>query len=124
MKENLLNKIQVEWKESLNQQDLFTRHHKRYDVKITYNGKYYCTEYQCNPTIKNNMKKDIIYCVWSDSNCYEYAQNIDDFQAELGYTLASELLNAYNGCRKANEKIHELFNNEELEELDNIFQDY
>lgn len=124
MKKNILNEIKVNYKKSINQEDTFTPSHTRFDVKITYNNKYMTTQYQCNTAYKNAMKKDILYCVLSDSNAYEYAQDIDDFQQEFGYEKASELLKAFNGCKEANKKIHELFNGKELKELETIFQDY
>lgn len=125
MKEkNILNEIKVEWRESLDQENKFTSCHTRFDVKITYNKKYMVTTYQCNTSYKNDMKKDILYCILMDASAYEYDSNIDDFQREFGYEKASELLKAFNGCKEAYEKVHKLFNKEELEQLNDIFQDY
>lgn len=121
---NILNEIKVEWKESLDQENKITSYHTRFDVKITHNKKYMLTTYQCNASYKNDMKKDILYCILMDASAYEYDSNIDDFQREFGYEKASELLKAFNGCKEAYKKIHELFNKEELEQLNDIFQDY
>lgn len=121
---NILNEIKVEWRESLDQENKFTSYHTRFDVKITYNKKYMVTNYQCNTSYKKNMKKDILYCILLDASAYEDNGNIDDFRREFGYENINELLKAFNGCREAYKKIHELFNKEELEQLDNIFQDY
>lgn len=122
----LLEKIKVGYKEDINQEDTFTSEHVRYNVMITYNKKYYECKYQCNPKYSKmeNMKKDIIYSVLTDANCYEYAQDIDDFQREFGYDKASDLLKAYNGCKEAYQALCKMFTNNELEELNAIFENY
>lgn len=122
----LLEKIKVEYRESINQEDTFTSEHVRYNVMITYNKKYYECSYQCNPKYQKieNMKKDIIYSVLTDANCYEYTQDIDDFQREFCYEKASELLKAYNGCKETYQALHKMFTNDELEELNAIFENY
>lgn len=100
---------------------------------------------------KNLNKEDALYCVLTDSYCYEDTRNIKDFlnafgydefdlypYIENGYTLADLYsfasgvdvdqlragLKAYRGCKRAFEKLHEIFTEKELEELQEEFQNY
>lgn len=67
---------------------------------------------------------DVIYCILSDMHCYEDSIDINDFAAQFGFEKISKCLKAYNGCKEASEKLHQLFTDEQLEKLQTIYQDY
>lgn len=117
-KEELLNKIYVNIKESPNQDNTFTNNHTRFDIKITYYKEDMYIEYQCNTNYKKPNKKDIIECVISDAQAYEYTQDIDDFAIEFGYEKIKDCINAYGLCKKTYNDLHRLFTKKELEILE------
>lgn len=112
----LTEKIALEVQKSLNQGGTFTNNHVRYNVRLDYNNKSYFTEYQ---TAQEIDKNDIIYCVLSDAQCYEYTRNIDEFMQEFGYNNGkiSEGIKAFEGCKKAFEELSKMFTNSEIEKL-------
>lgn len=124
MENNILDKIKITYQKSLNQNDTFTPYHTRFDVIMEYNGEIYETSYQCNYKTGQKLKKDIIYCLLMDADCFENCQDIDDFQMEFGYEKASELIKAYNGCKETYQAFKKIFNDKELEELRTIFKNY
>lgn len=72
-------------------------------------------------------KMDILNCVLMDANCYECTQNFSDFCSEFGYDEYEDRAKAnraYKGCKRAYERLNEMFTNEELERLQELFQDY
>lgn len=96
-------------------------------------------------------KKDVMYCLLADMGCYDYTRNIKDFLNEFGYdefelypyiengytindlySFASDKdvdqlrtgIKAYKESKRTYERLHEIFNNKELEELEKEFQDY
>lgn len=121
---NILNKIKVNYRESKNQDNKFTPYHTRFDVVVEYKGKKYKTDYQCNTSCNNDMEKDIVYCLLRDAEAFEYCQDIDDFQKEFGYDKVSDCIKAFEGCKKTYEEFQTMFDDEELEELKTIFEDY
>ena len=78
-------------------------------------------------------KMDILYCVLSDANCYEYTQDLKDFCLEFGYNEPDEFgyksrmtdgRKAYNACKRAHKRLNEIFTKTEIEKLQELFQDY
>lgn len=96
-------------------------------------------------------KKDVMYCLLADMGCYDYNRSIKDFLNEFGYdefelypyiengytmddlySFASDKdvdqlragIKAYKSCKRTYERLHEIFNSKELEELKKEFQDY
>ena len=101
---------------------------KKYFLELEYNNKKYDFDYtdsvynyKKNNALRND---DVIYCLLSDMNCFDSCIDIDDFANEFGYNKISELLNAYNGCKKTSEAMHEIFTDIELEQLQKEFEDY
>ena len=101
---------------------------QKYEVELLYNGNSYTTHFTDSVMAYREDKeldfKDVMYCLLSDANAYNTCEDIDDFQANFGYEKASELLKAYNGCKEVSEGLKRLFTEEELEELQEEFQDY
>lgn len=101
---------------------------KMYFLELEYNNKKYdfdftgsVYDYEHGNAFKSD---DALYGILMDLSAYDNTQNIDDFAAEFGYDKVSELLNAYNGCKKTSEALHEIFTDVELEQLKEEFQDY
>ena len=60
---NIIDKIEFNYNESENQENLFTSNHIKYDVSITYKQRTFTTTYQTAQDVK---KDDVIYCICSD----------------------------------------------------------
>lgn len=99
-------------------------------------------------------KEDALYSVIADSNCYESSRNEEDFLNEFGYNdnklytyykrgvslnnlynycytdnmkdveLLKTGLKAYRACKETSFALHNMFNKEEFEELQEEFQNY
>lgn len=69
---------------------------------------------------------DVLYAVFSDAFNYLDAGDIDDFQSAFGYTKASEMLEAYNGCRMVYTQVRNLGfeDNDLLHALDYLVEHY
>lgn len=60
---------------------------------------------------------DIMYCLLSDSNAYEFSRDEHEFMREFGYKSLNEAIKAYNACRKTYMQLRELFTQAELNAL-------
>lgn len=118
------NEVGFKCEESTNQQNTFSKMHTRFNITLSYNQQSITFDYQCNTTMTEPTKKDCLYCLLMDSSSYEYCENIDDFASEFGYEKVSECIEAFNGCKKNYQKLHKLFNNDEIEVLRCLFNDY
>lgn len=127
---------------------------RRYYIQLSYNGKefrfhFYDSIYNYQNNKKLN-KKDTIYAILTDSNCFESYRDCKDFLQEFGYDEfelyeSSKIYNknvmysmcaesdvdtlyngirAYNECKRTNKALKDMFTSEELEELQEEFQDY
>ena len=106
---------------------------RRYSIRLSYKGNdYRFTFHDSVHAWQNNTplnKKDVMYCILSDMGCYESSRDMEDFIYSFGYdnqdlTTYKEGMKAYKGCKKTSEKLHAIFNNDELEKLQDEFQDY
>ena len=96
---------------------------KLYNRRGTYTFTYHGSVYDyCNH--KRLDKLNVIYCVLMDASAYDNCRDIDDFASEFGYDTPSKLIKAYEGCEKASQALRRMFNSEELERLQDLFQDY
>ena len=59
-----------------------------------------------------------------DCQAYDDYTDIQDFADAFGYEKIKDLLKVYNGCKKTSEALHNIFDNDELEQLYTEFQDY
>ncbi len=106
----------------------------KYYLKLSYKGnEYKFTFHDSVDAYKNNTplnKKDVMYCILSDMGCYESSRDMKDFLYSFGYDDGNDLklykegMKAFEACKEASEKLHELFNNDELEQLQNEYMDY
>lgn len=72
-------------------------------------------------------KSDVLYGILADANYYEYTQNFSDFCSEFGYDEYEDRAKAnraFKGCKRAYERLNEMFTSEELKRLQELFQDY
>ena len=94
---------------------LFNGYTKFY-CTITYNGKKYSRNFQCNTSFSktNNktMKQDFLNCTFLDAFAYINNQNIYDFANELGYDYdenPKKIQRIYTACEKAYNKLYDMF---------------
>ena len=85
-----------------------------YRVTLTYNGK------KCSMVFNDNYRngsdiKDFIYSLLLDAAGYD---NVESFMREFGYKEYSQGKKIYNACKRQYEKLTRLFNEEEINELE------
>ena len=107
---------------------------RKYYIRLSYKGNdYKFTYHDSVHACENNTplnKKDVMYCVLSDMGCYESSRDMEDFIYSFGYDngnnlkLYKEGIKAFEGCKKTSEKLHAIFTDNELEQLQEEFQDY
>lgn len=130
-----INVLSSEVVESPFHKSTFSRvyHCRKYYLKLSYKGNdYKFTFHDSVNAWQNNLplnKKDVMYSILSDMGCYESSRDMEDFIYSFGYDnndLATykEGMKAFKGCKKTSEKLHELFNKDELEQLQNEYMDY
>lgn len=112
----MLEKIKFNYEVSDNQSNLFSMQHKRYECKISYNGKYYKFEYQCNPKYTMPNKNDCLESLSLDADIYAY-NTLESFMAEFGYNDIKEAKKIYGKCKKTCVALYKMFTDEELETL-------
>lgn len=108
---------------------LTNKPHWKYRIKISNRGR---TRYfDFNGSVHDYDKgiglneKDVMYCLISDMNAYEsYKNNLKGFCDAFGYENERIGLNAYNGCKTNSLKMRYLFNVDELNELQEEFENY
>ena len=125
--EKLLYELGCNYVKSIDTTDLFTPSHTKFNCELVNKKGAYKFDYQCNTNYTKPSKERLLACVISDSQCYESCivgediDNLEEFRLMFDYENVKELIKAYKGCKKAYEKIHKMFTNEEIEELYNYF---
>lgn len=108
-----------------------------YNVKLQVFNRSYNTVFN-NSQVEGRKipnPEGILYCTLSDARCYDDTRNFKDFCDEFGYdewgeTRYGEIcenkqaLRAYNACQRTYEALHRLFTSEQIEQLEEVFQDY
>ena len=90
-----------------------------YKIFISYNGHWAWFTFHDNFENKSTLK-DWLYCLVLDMNSYEFSRDEYEFAREYGYDDMSEARKIYRACEKTAEKLHKLFNDSELEILNQI----
>lgn len=94
-----------------------------YSVVLKYNGNSITMLFHDN--YKNESgKDDFLYALLMDAFAYEDNQNVEDFMLEFGYEDIEQATKIYKACEKQYNKLHRLFTEEEIEELQNEFEDF
>ena len=115
-----LSEIKMNYQRSLDQQEkLLSKDHIKYEVKISYKDKTFIVPFQCNKKDRPS-KKDVLSCLLSDMMAYNEYTDIDEFQRVFGYEKVSECLEVFQGCKTNSERMHSMFTEEELTELDRL----
>lgn len=125
LKERIENNVGFRYEKSINQSNLFTLNHTRFDIVLLYKKKKIEFEYQCNAIFMKPTEKDCLYALLSDANCHSDSDgDIGNFRCEFGYEKASECIKAFNGCKENYHKLHSLFTDEEIQVLNEFYEDY
>lgn len=124
----MIEEIIFDFKKAEEQTDLFTPHHVKYDCFIEYNDKAISVPFQCNPKYRKVTKERVLGCVLSDIRTIVEGYDWADFLYEFGYNENPEAMRkgikAYDGILTENLRMHNLFTNEELLELEEELEDY
>ena len=67
---------------------------------------------------------NILYCIISDAQSYEYNEYFEDFCNEFGYTDIDKPKKIYNGCKRAYENLTETFGYEGYKTLRDLTYNY
>ena len=122
--------IKFQYSRAANQTaNMFSSEHTKFNCKMTYNGKAYQSVYQCNVSYSdmNNIKVDFLSCVFADMSCYDCSRDEQDFASNIGldyWENRAEVNRCYNACKRASERMNEIFDCEELESLKTFFNNY
>lgn len=128
--EKIFEDIKFQYSRSANQTaNMFSPEHTKFSCKMTYNGKSYQSNYQCNENYSDmdNIKVDFLSCVFADMSCYDCSRNEQDFASNIGldyWENRAEVIRCYNACKRASERMNEIFDCEELESLKTFFSNY
>ncbi len=126
--EKIIDRIKFNYIEADEQKDLFSPSHMLYKCRITYGGRRFTFPYQCNPDYKTPNKKDCLYAIFSDADCYEMAADVDDFLQELGYADSLKDIRrgekAYKSCRRTAAALDRIFTSDEREAMNEFFREY
>ena len=96
-----------------------------YSVVLKYNGNSITILFHDN--YRNESGKDeFLYALLMDAMAYENCFNLDDFMDEFGYGYEQkeEAEKVYKACKRQYNKLHRLFTEEEIKELQNEFEDF
>ena len=95
-----------------------------YRVTITYNGKK--AGFVFNDNYHNNAtKEDLLVCLYNDAMAWAYHQCFEDFCWEFGYEdihQYKEARKAYNECKKQDQRLCRLFNEEEINAMPELLE--
>lgn len=128
--EKIFEDIKFQYSRAANQTaNMFSSEHTKFSCKMTYNGKSYQSNYQCNENYSdmNNIKVDFLSCVFADMSCYDCSRDEQDFASNIGldyWENRAEVNRCYNACKRASERMNEIFDCEELESLKTFFNNY
>lgn len=128
--EKIFEDIKFQYSRAANQTaNMFSSEHTKFSCKMTYNGKSYQSNYQCNENYSdmNNIKVDFLSCVFADMSCYDCSRDEQDFASNIGldyWENRAEVIRCYKACKRASERMNEIFDCEELESLKVFFNNY
>lgn len=124
---NIIDKINVTFKESNDKSDLITPQHRKYICEIANDKGGYLFTYQCNPNYTRPTKDGLIACVLNDARCYqdcligEKEDNMQEFANMFGYDDLKTLIKTFKGCKEASDKIGKMLTRQEQEDLYNYY---
>lgn len=108
---------------------MFSNCHTKFFCTISYNGKKYSSNFQCNinftKTDNESMKQHFLNCCFSDAFAYINNQDIYDFADEFGYDYdenPKEIKRIYTACEKAYNKLCDMFD-EDFDDLSEYIEE-
>lgn len=128
--EKIFEDIKFQYSRAANQTaNMLSSEHTKFSCKMTYNGKSYQSNYQCNENYSDmdNIKVDYLSCVFADMSCYDCSRDEQDFASNIGLDYwedRAEVNRCYKACQRASERMNEIFDCEELESLKTFFNNY
>ena len=96
-----------------------------YSVVLKYNGN--CITMLYHDNYKNESGKDeFLYALLMDAMAYQNCYNLADFMDEFGYDYEDKdkAKKAYKACERQCNKLHRLCTMEEIEQLQEEFQNF
>ena len=126
-KDNLLLNINLEVKEAFKTdedlKDDWKKGANKYQVKISYFGKFYVTDYYMGMALTREPdKKDILYSMLMDNVS---DMDFDEFCAEFGYDNDSiKALKIYEACQRETKALYNMFESDEIDMLRELLEDY
>lgn len=120
LQHELLNTLKLK-KTYLKKSDLTSGNASR--ITLTRNKKTVHFIYHDNFYNNSNIN-DFIYCLLLDAQAYEFSYNFSDFCNEFGYDCDNKAYKIYLACKKQAERLHKLFNDNEIEDLKTAFEQY
>lgn len=108
MVRDTMRRFRVAYRKSINQEDLFSDDHVRYQAAIFLDGEVVrVVDYQCNPDAGGfPTGSDILQSVVTDAESYAHSIDLADFLCEYGYCDGDvdhlrNGIEAYDECRKS-----------------------
>ena len=108
-----------------------------YNVKLQVLNRSYSTVFNNSKASGYDIPnpEGILYCILSDARCYDNTGSFEDFCDEFGYDKYSQnrygeyivnkdSMKIFNMLEKTYEAINRLFTSEQIEQLEEVFQDY
>ena len=125
-KEYLGKEFAFSVKKSENQNNLFTKEHTKFDVAIIADGVAFNTKYQCNQKYNKPTFENVMESLVADALFFDYVVDIDEFVKEGGLLndSVSATIESYKICGETSKFIHNVFSNEELEELNELIENH
>ena len=88
-------------------------------ITLTYKGKKAVFRFHDNYRNESD-KSDFIRCLLLDAEAYENSRNAHEFMRDWGYSDFREAQQVYRDCEKQSERVHRLFNEQEIQVLSMI----
>ena len=126
-KDNLLLNINLEAKEAFKTdedlKDDWRKNANKYQVKISYFGKSYVTDYYMGSALtRKPSKKDVLNSMLLDDIS---GIDFDEFCCEFGYDNDSiKALKTYKACQRETKALHNMFDSDEIDMLRELLEDY
>ena len=96
-----------------------------YSVVLKYNGNSITMLFHDN-YLNESGKDEFLYALLMDAMAYENCSNLADFMDEFGYGYEQkkEAEKTYKACESQYKKLHRLFTEEEIKQLQDEFEDF
>lgn len=120
--EDIMDEVELTYSVSLDQSNLFTPEHRKYNYEIWHNGISFQGEFQFNPRVFNvecdSMKRGILQSMINDADAFLHAESTGIFAWNYGHD-GDEAREIYDECRcrRIHRAINRMFALQEIETL-------